>query len=263
MSTMTVIDFLWSVSSTLMDTRPQFMRWSEYDLITYVNDGQRALAKYLPRVSQRLIAIKLKPGTRQSIKMISSGDTAPWDGSTPKNIEGKLLLDVIRNMGANGSTPGATISPVERATLDGTDRMWHQSSGSSVENFVHDPRTQTEFYVYPGVPAAPAAVWVEVLMAVNPDEIPSPVSHPGVYSLLSGTSEIVLSVGDEYVDELRAYVLARSYAKDAENPTSAGLAQAYSTTFLNSLNVAVQAATGNNPNLTILPFAPDFPVTAQ
>ena len=162
-------------------------------------------------------------------------------------------------MGADGLTPGAVISPIERQVLDGTDRNWHAKTATAVDHLIFDPRLQTEFYVYPGVGATP--VWVEAQFAISPPAIPAP-SPEGIYAK-GGASTAELYVGDEYLDELRAYVLARAYSKDAESPASAQLAAAYGSSFLTSLNLMVQAATGNNPNLTMLPFAPEVPVTAQ
>ena len=257
MSTL-VKDFLWAVSTTLIDTDPQFLRYKEAELVAYTTDGQRALAKYLPRVATRVDAIKLQPGTRQSIKAISAGNVKPGDGSPAVALEGKLLLEIVRNMGADGLTPGPVVMAVERQTLDGNDRNWHTRTGSAVDEYVFDPRLQTEFYVSPGVAGN---VWVEAAFAVSPPAIPAP-TVAGQYAV-GGASTAVLYVGDEYMDELRAYVLARAYAKDAENAAAAELSAAYSSAFLSSLNLMVQAATGNNPNLTMLPFAPDLPVTAQ
>ena len=258
MSTL-VCDFLWSVSVTLIDTAPQFRRWGERELLGYVTDGQRALAKYLPRVATRIDTIRLAAGTRQSIRKIQAASVKPGDGMAPFDMEGKQLVGLVRNMGADGLTPGAVISPIERQVLDGTDRLWHASTGTAVDHLIFDPRLQTEFYVYPGVGTSP--VWVEAMFAISPPAIPDPATD-GEYAK-GGTSTVSLYVGDEYIDELRAYVLARAYSKDAENPASAQLAAAYGAAFLTSLNLMVQAATGNNPNLTMLPFAPEVPVTAQ
>ena len=258
MSTL-VRDFLWSVSVTLIDAAPQFKRWTEAELVGYTTDGQRALAKYLPRVSTRIDAIRLQAGTRQSIRKILAANVKPGDGMAPFEMEGKQLIGLVKNMGADGLTPGAVISPIERQVLDGTDRNWHATTAAAVDHLIFDPRLQTEFYVYPGVGATP--VWVEAQFAISPPAIPAP-SPEGIYAK-GGASTAELYVGDEYLDELRAYVLARAYSKDAENPASATLAAAYGSSFLNSLNLMVQAATGNNPNLTMLPFAPEVPVTAQ
>ena len=258
MSTL-VCDFLWSVSVTLIDAAPQFKRWTESEMVGYTTDGQRALAKYLPRVSTRIDTIRLQPGTRQTIRKILAANVKPGDGMAPFEMEGKQLIGLVKNMGADGLTPGAVISPIERQVLDGTDRNWHATTAAAVDHLIFDPRLQTEFYVYPGVGAT--QVWVEAQFAISPPAIPAP-SPDGVYAK-GGASTAELYVGDEYIDELRAYVLARAYSKDAESPASAQLAAAYGSSFLTSLNLMVQAATGNNPNLTMLPFAPEVPVTAQ
>ena len=82
-------------------------------------------------------------------------------------------------MGADGLTPGAVISPIERQVLDGTDRNWHAKTATAVDHLIFDPRLQTEFYVYPGVGATP--VWVEAQFAISPPAIPAP-SPEGIYA---------------------------------------------------------------------------------
>ena len=74
---------LWSVSVTLIDASPQFRRWTEAEMVGYTTDGQRALAKYLPRVSTRIDAIRLQAGTRRASAKILAADVKPGDGMAP------------------------------------------------------------------------------------------------------------------------------------------------------------------------------------
>ena len=45
---MLVREVLRRVCTLLTDVSPQFVRWSEGELVDWVNDGQLAIARYLP-----------------------------------------------------------------------------------------------------------------------------------------------------------------------------------------------------------------------
>ena len=63
-------------------------------------------------------------------------------------------------------------------------------------------------------------------------------------------------MSDEYIDDLVNYIVARANMKPVE--WADGNKAAYFTSlFTGSLNAKVVAVTGNNPNLTRLPFAPE------
>jgi len=255
-SSITVKDCIWRVGVLLSDVAPQYTRWSEAEIVNYVNDGQLAIVKFLPAACARIDAIKLKPGTRQSIEQIAAADCKPGDGSTPAApILGTQLLDVIRNMGADGLTPGNPVRliPDGRETLDVTSPSWHTVTSQQVAHYIFDPRAPTHFYVSPGVPASPA-VWAELMFAAQPLKVP-PGGVPGspVYAI-DGASALKLSVSDENVDDLVNYVVARCYMKQS-NAGSQDRAAHFTGLFTGSLNARVLALTGNNPNLKRLPFA--------
>jgi hypothetical protein len=248
-----VRDALHRVSSQLLDIEPQWVTWPERDLVDWLNDGARAIAKFLPTAGARIDAIQLSPGTRQSIRKILAARIKPGDGSAAADTYGIMLLDGVRNMGADGVTPGDAVRLVTRELLDGLNRAWHVTAGSGViEQITFDPRTPLDFYVQPGVPASPA-VWMEVAYCANPQPIPNS-GTPGfeLYNA-SGSSAATLPLGDEFVDDLVNYVLARAYMK---SPEKAAMAAEAKQSFLASLNAQVKAATGKNPNLTMLPFTP-------
>lgn len=257
-ATTKVKDLLWRVSGLLQDVAPQFNRWPEQELVNWLNDGQLAITKFLPAACSRIDAIKLKPGTRQSIETILQADCIPGDGSTPAGpIYGVQLLDVIRNMGPNGSTPGDAIpQPVDRRILDTQRANWHTVSGTKVNQITYDPRTPRHFYVQPAVPVSPA-MWVEIAYIAQPALIPNTGTPGAELYLNSGSSTTTISIGDEHVDDLVNYVCARAYMKNADFAVNDGRAAGFSGLFTSSLNAKVLAITGNNPNLQRLPLAPE------
>lgn len=255
-STILARDLMYQVSSQLLDAPDaarQFRRWSERELLGYLNEGQRVIAKYLPAACSRLDAVKLKPGTRQSIETIAQADILPSDGSAARAVQGKMLLDVIRNMGAAGTTPGRAVRLVQRDTLDAIDPAWHGQSASEILEYAYDPRTPKFFWVYPGVSGT---LWVELSYLANPAEIPYVADSLRIDAAGSTTT---LSIDDQFADDLINYMLARAHLKESDTAANAQMANSFASMFVSSINSQAKAMTGVNPNLKVLPFAPEVP----
>ena len=251
-ATALVREVLARASFLLVDTKPQFTRFAERDMVDALNDAQVAIAKYLPAACSRLAALRLQPGTRQSIDTIAAADCKPADGPAPTlPVYGKQLLDVVRYMGADGITPGRAILPTSRKLLDATDSAWHTKTGVP-SAFTFDPREPRYFYVSPGVPAAGA--WAEVLFTAAPSRIPAGGAQGAEIYGVSGASTATIGIDDEHVDDAVYYVVARLNMAELE-AADAAKASAFTQMFLQSLNAKVSAWTGNNPNLGRLPFA--------
>jgi hypothetical protein len=261
-ATLLIKDALWRVSVLLMDTAPQFQRWPERELVMWWNDAQRAIAKYLPMACSRLDAFKCAAGTRQSLENIPAANLVPGDGVALSGpVYGIQLLSPRRNMGADGSTPGAAIRVVERDMLDVNDPDWHTRTATVVRSVVFDPNTPRYFYITPGAPASPA-VWIEIAYNAKPIDIAAGgVPGSELYGF-GGTSTVKISVDDEYLEECVNYVVARANMKDSKYADPAK-ATAHANLFLNALNSKVAAVTGNNPNLKMLPGVHVTPVQQQ
>lgn len=261
-----VRDVIYRVSVLLQDVAPQYTRWPERELVAWLNDAQTAIAKFIPIACARVDAIRLKPGTRQSIDRIASADLKSSDGLTSDFLFGNFLNDVVRNMGADGLTPGRAIRLASREMMDAMFPDWHTRVGASgkIECFVFDPRTPKVFYVSPAVPSTGPDTWVEVTYLANPVAIPPGGAAGAELYGMNGTNPSVITIDDKYVDDMVHYICARAYMKDAEFAAeAAGNAASYSSMFLSSLNAQVQALTGNNPNLQVLPLSPAAPAAAK
>lgn len=252
-SSILVKDALYRVSVQLHDTDPQFERWTQRELVSALNDGQRAIAKYIPSSCARVDAVKLVSGTKQSIEKILAASIKPGDGSIATDVLGHYLQSVVRNMGADGLTPGNAIRITDRETLDLNTPDWHTKTGSAVRQYTFDPRTPKIFYVSPGVPTA-ANLWVEISFLSNPVEI----ATSGDYGMNSSDTTKI-SIDDKYLDDLVNYTLARAYLKDAEFANNEQLANTAAQLFIGSINAQAAALTGVNPNLRALPFNPATP----
>lgn len=235
----------------------QFVRWTEAELVRFMDHAQLAIAKYLPSSFSRIDAIKLKAGTRQSIETIAALDCKPGDGSTPDApILGMQLLDVVRNMGSDGLTTGAAIRHLTdgRGELDALNPLWHTVTGSVIEHFVHDPRAPLDFYVSPAVTGD---VWAEIIYSAQPPKIPNTGAPGSEIYKFDSSNTTKLSVSDDHEEDVVNYCCARALMKNAQFAGNGPSASAYAALFMGSLNAKVAAITGNNPNLQRLPFAPE------
>ena len=237
-----VKDILFAVSTQLQDVDPQFERWTQRELVSWLNEGQKAIAKYVPSSCSRVDAIKLSPGTKQSITKIVAANVKPGDGSTATDVYAIALSSLVRNMGSDGQTPGRAIRVLDRETLDAFTPDWHTKTGDYVEGFVFDPTTPQVFYVTPGVKST-GSLWVEAKLIANPDEIPVEGSYGQ-----DSTDTTVVSIDEQNTDDLINYILARALAKDIE-PANAQMSMTYGQQFVSSINAQAAAITGVNPNL--------------
>jgi hypothetical protein len=249
-----VKDFLRVVSTTLQDANPQFTRWTEVELVNYANFGQVAIATYLPQAGSRIDAMRLQPGTRQDLTKVLTANILPGDGSAAADTYGIALLEVVRNMGANGSTPGRAVRPVDRASKDADDPLWHTIAGTEVREFVADKNVPKAFYVSPGAHAV-TPVWVEVSWMAEPKRIPAG-GEPGSenYKFDTGNNTL-LGINDQFVEDLHNYVVAVALLKGSKNTVNLPKSQAHTGLFLSSINAQASALTGVNPNLKTLPLA--------
>lgn len=260
-ATKKVRELLWTASTVLGDTAPQFNRYEERELVIWLNDGQLAVTKYLPAASSRIVAMKLRAGTLQCIESIAAADWKDefgYDGTYlgVGTLYGIQPLDFICNMGAAGTAPGDAIpEPVNRRHLDASRPNWHTRQGTKVRQVVYNPATPHYFHVDPGVPATPQ-VWIRLGLIAKPTPIAAGGAPGSELYLFSGNSATLLSIDDLHADDLVDYICARAFMKNTD-AADAGKAVMHTQRFLGSLNLRVQALTGVNPNLTRLPFAPE------
>jgi hypothetical protein len=254
MPTVLMRDVLWRASTMLQDTKPQFYRHLEHDMVDAANDAQTAIAKFLPSACSRVDSVRLVPGTKQSIQAIPAAYCKPGDGSTPAvPIIGTQVLDVVRNMGADGLTPGMAIRIIPGKVQDAQDRNWHTSAAVAVKAFVYDPATPRYFWVYPGAHAS-TQVWLDIAYTAQPLAIPNTGTEGAELYAYAGSSTQTITIADEHLDDIVNYIVARMLFKPSEW-SDAQKGNAFAAMFTGSLNAKVQALTGHNPNIRHLPMA--------
>jgi len=168
------------------------VRWSDDELLSWLNAGQREVVLLKPDAYVVTAAVQMVAGTKQ---------TVPFG----------FLIDVVRNMGAAGTTPGKAIRPITREILDDQDPDWHSSTADAVALYsVFDIRNPSVFYLYPPQPATPG--YVEIAYPGTPADV-----------LLAGA----ITLADIYENVLMDYVLFRAFSKEAEYANSGVAAQYY------------------------------------
>jgi hypothetical protein len=105
-------------SVLLEDTDPQFTRWTEAELVAWLNDAQKAIVKVLPQAGARSATrCGCCPARGSASLPIADTHIKPGDGSTPATRYGVQLFGFTRNMGADGLTPGRAVTAVASERL--------------------------------------------------------------------------------------------------------------------------------------------------
>lgn len=205
------------VRTQLIDTGDVY-RWSDAELLKWLSDGQRTVVAMAPGASSDAAVISLSAGTHQNI---------PADGH--------MLLSVVRNVAADGVTPGRAVRIVSREILDAYTPDWHSSARTAaVQNYIFDPQRPKEFYVYPPNNGTGK---LEIVYSILPGEM----------TTLSDT----LVVQDIYQTALVDYVLFRAHQKDGDWSAGMAVATNYLQMFLSYMGQGETSQLQNNPNLQL------------
>ena len=189
-------------------------RWTTAELLRWINDSRMAILTRRPVACSKIATFTLLAGTYQAI---------PADGTQ--------LLDVIRNMGMDGNTPGRSIRRTDRQNVDDFDLNWHAATQSAeISQFTYDDRTPKNFFV---VPPAIAGTKIMASYAAIPPAITLPADN--------------LDISLEYIDAVVNYVCFRAKSKDSEYANAAE-ASAFYGAFNDALGQTQQGQTANSPN---------------
>lgn len=194
------------------------VRWPEPERLRWANESMGAILTRRPQAFSRREIVGLVAGAAQSIP-----------------AGGAMLLDVVRNMGANGETPGRAIRRTSRIILDDAARDWYSMTPSAViKNFTFDERLPEGFYVYP---PAVSGTKVEIVYT----------KLPAVVTDTTGSFDI----GPEYMEAVVNYVCYRCNVKDSEYANGAQVAMGFYQAFEASLGLKSQTEVASSPNQQI------------
>lgn len=160
-----------------------FIRWTAAEWLTFLNDAQKAVVVMKPTAGVKVAVMALVVGTRQ---------TLPADGVD--------FLEIWRNMGSGGTTPGLTPRRVSRAAMNAQLPTWQSAAPAAVvTSYMHDPEARRTFFVFP---PADGTSQVEVEYVALPADLTSVGS--------------VIGLEDVYALPMIDYMLYRAYLKDIE-----------------------------------------------
>lgn len=193
-------------------------RWSDAELLRWLSDGQRTIVALDPSLGEVTSVIQLDEGTKQTLPQ----DTV-------------ILLDIRRNMGTDGVTPGRAIRVATREAMDNNNPNWHSGLRSSVtQTYTYDPQQPKTFFVYP---PSTGTNHVEVSRSAVPAELSAVTDN--------------ISVSDLYRTALVDYVMYRAHQKDSDYAAGEGKAAAYLNTFVLSITGHETAKLLNSANMQL------------
>lgn len=214
MPTITAESIINKVHDVLQDA--EGIQWTDQELLGWLNDGQRDIVVLKPNAYVKNDKLKLSEGSKQTI---------PADGIQ--------LIEIVRNLGTNGLTPGRVITIIDRRMLDSINPDWHTTTSSAtVDHFMFTPLDPKRFYVYPPQPSANQG-YVEIVYGAYP-----------VDATLNG----VISIDDIYQNALIDYILYRAFSKDSEFAADANRANAHQAAYFASITGKSQAESTASPN---------------
>lgn len=191
------------VSGALQDLEPGLeKRWpwecaepERISLLDFLNSAIRAICLQRPDAAAVTESIRLEPGARQAI---------PTRARHLASRDALTLIELVRNMGADGETPGLPIAPVAPDILT----AWGRSgiTGEIVENYAYDRTVNPSWlWVYPAVPAC-GDVWVEAVYSAKPIVVASPEQEIGI--------------SDQYAAAIEHHILASVLGGDNSSSNS-------------------------------------------
>ncbi|MGH1374444.1 MAG: DUF6682 family protein [Cellvibrionaceae bacterium] len=175
-------DVLASARRLLQDESSVVQRYSSGEMLAALNEGQRAIVLMRHSANTKVVAFKLSGGARQSL---------PEDGVA--------FFRLLRNLGADGATPGRAITGTTVEYLDLADPDWYVAADATrVWQFAADDRDDLAFYVWP----PKKDDYVELMYGAVPEEV---------------TSEDDITLPDMWAAALADYIVYRMLAADTDN----------------------------------------------
>lgn len=223
MAIVKVVELLAKAAVLLSDD--DFVRWTPLQLQGWLNDAYRETVILRPDSNMLVGEFVCVAGPRQ--KITTSFSTA------------SRLVECVRNIAAESNK--SRVKLASRSSVDGVRPNWYAETQTvNIELYVFDPRTPTEFLLYP--PAASTAR-LEVIYAA----VPAPHTLTDGQLTSSATAEVI-RIDDMFANALLDYVLYRAYATDTE-ASSVNKATAYYQAFVGGLGIKGQSETASQPGV--------------
>lgn len=180
------------------------VRWSDADLLAWLNSGQRQIVAVRPDAKSKKATMALVAGIEQ---------TLPADGIR--------LLSVLHNMRTVGATvsPGRVITLTTREELYMVDVGWTFATADTThQHYVYDDDAPKSFEVYP---PAVAGNKIRINYAVLPTDCAAVGS--------------AIDLDDIYEGPLTDWVCYRSFMQDSDDQQDGGRAANHLAAFMQAL----------------------------
>lgn len=198
-----------AAEKTLLDETN--VRWAEAELLGYLNDGQRHIVMLKPDAYVKNISVQMTASETKN--------TIPSDGIR--------IIRPVRNMGADGNTPGNVIRWADMDQMDVTNPDWHTHTASAtIKHFFQDKLDPKNFYCYPPQPGASMG-YAEIIYSAAPPDV---------------AIDATISLDDIYKDPLYFYIMSRAHSKETAEADKAK-ATSYYNVFLQSIGLKTDAET--------------------
>lgn len=177
--------------------------WTTAQALEWLNDAQKAICTLRPDASTINGPVLLVAGTKQA-------------------ITGRRVMDLVRNMGSDGLTPGLAIRLIDKKIKDEFEPNWHtETAALIVDEYVYDARDPKRFYVSPPVDTG-TDVYVEISQAINPTNVP--------------TTGDPIDLDDVYSTTIIEWICYRFFGRDSENTPDHSRAMSYLRNFYGLLD---------------------------
>ena len=195
------------------------VRISESDWIDYINQAVLQILLVRPDANAILKSVALVEGTKQKI---------PDDGH--------VFIDITRNMGEDGETPGKAVYGAERETLDQMNPDWHNATvGIAIKNYMFDKKFPRSYFVSPPVSDI-TDVYVELVYC----EIPDAVDSSSDYMPLTET----------FFSPIKDWALNLAFSMDADSQSNSVLGKAHEESFYRELGIDFESSVMIAPEST-------------
>lgn len=176
-------------------------RVSESDWISYLNAAIKRLIGLRPDAHYKVTVMQLSTGALQSLP-----------------AEALRLIDITRNMGSDGATPGSPVTQVDKDTLDRTLSWYTETAEDEIEHYSYDPRKPRNFTVEP-----PSTNYIELSYSYLPT--------------LVTASDDTLDMDPTFEDDLLNWMLYQAYLMDADEENNWARAQFYYKAFFTGIGI--------------------------
>lgn len=161
--------------------------WTDDSYFEYITSAQEMIVSIRPDAYSIVTTMQMAAGSKQDIPSTAL-----------------RLLDIYRNMGSDGLTPGRAVLPVERNALDLFAFDWNADTQvSEVKNYMYDEKVPNVFYVDP---PSDGTGWLEIAISRVPVKV-------------TQTSD-ALSVKDIYRNHVIQWVMYRAYSIEVDSMSS-------------------------------------------